>query len=191
MKNDGVYTIYHLKGVKVGCTKNLAKRTRDYEKSLGKKTKLIVLETLPIDVGHEKAGDAEQRWTKKLGYPASVHYAKTMGTIAKRKAGFGGLWSITKEQRRKNNEKLLSEGKIGFQNLDVVKCPHCDTEGHLAIMQAWHFDRCKKNPNRKRADKKALQKMPVNQTLTCPHCGKEGQKTAMSRWHLDNCKHRT
>ena len=142
-----------------------------------------------------------------------------------------GTYSISEEQRTKISEKISGElngmsGKthtdearkiISEANKQQIQCPHCEKLGGIAIMQRWHFDFCKSNPDRKippkfarkphseehkeklRA-KAALRKQngwvsPLKgktpeKNIQCPHCGKEGAvKNLMQKWHFDNCKY--
>lgn len=57
----------------------------------------------------------------------------------------------TEEHLKKISESLMGHGvseetknKIREANLKKVCCPHCETTGTIAIMQRWHFNRCKK-----------------------------------------------
>jgi hypothetical protein len=66
-------------------------------------------------------------------------------------------------------------------NAKTVQCPHCEKQGQLRTMLRWHFDVCKKNPNRTH-DKGFC---PVS----CVHC-RTTSTTAPNffRYHGNNCK---
>lgn len=110
--------------------------------------------------------------------------------IARRASGY----VVSSEHRKKISEKLSGSnnpmwGKthdetarkiISEANKQKVICPHCSKQGAIAIMQRWHFDRCRSAPE------------PVArvsyQKRTCPHCGKVGGGAQMTAHHFDNCK---
>ena len=57
-----MYYVYYIKGIKVGCTKDLKKRV---EEEQGHKNYKILFESTDI----KKASNAERYWQEKLGYP--------------------------------------------------------------------------------------------------------------------------
>jgi phage FluMu protein Com len=218
--DDGHFTIYHIKGLKVGCTKNVEKRKLRYKRDTGKIPKMYLLERIPISKGEVFAGDRERYWAIKLGYNHYMHYAHTMTSIRKsafkggKVGGFvtmssedrsrigklagiacalqgkSGLKHLTFAQRSVTSKRLIQENIAGFSAAGNVKCPHCKLVGNLGIMQAWHFDRCLQNPKLSKANKLARNKMSVNVKIKCPHCNKVGPKPNMKRWHFDNCKYK-
>jgi hypothetical protein len=85
------------------------------------------------------------------------------------------MWGKTHSE---NARKVISEA-----NKQKLVCPHCETEGGIAIMKRWHFDNCKQSPNPKERKKYPKQ--------ICPHCGKEGGGGAqMIANHFDNCRNK-
>ena len=86
-----------------------------------------------------------------------------------------------------HNRRMMAEGKSSIPkqledgthpSQQIRICPHCNKTGKGACMVRWHFDFCKKNPNRQ-----------SREILTCPHCNKSGANNVMERWHFDNCTH--
>lgn len=191
---DGHYTIYHIKGEKIGCTKNVEARKRDYRHQRGECPPMYLIERIPLSKGERFAGDREHYWADHFGYLRGSHYADTMATIRNRKypngRGANALKKLTTAQRKALSKKLIAEGIAGFTAAGDVTCPHCDIVGNTAIMQAWHFDRCLDNPKLTDADRAARSGMSVAKVARCPHCKKEGQLVATKRWHFGNCKHR-
>jgi len=72
--------------------------------------------------------------------------------------------------------------KCHSNNSTQVTCPHCGKIGQLTNMKRWHFDRCKKNPNRvSDLDGKLI---------ICSKCGHTAKSSAnFFRYHEDNCSH--
>ena len=66
------------------------------------------------------------------------------------------------------------------QDTMILTCPHCDKTGPYKNMKHWHFDRCKKNPNRVVAEEKLVT------CITCGHTAK--QSPNFYRYHNKNCK---
>lgn len=85
----------------------------------------------------------------------------------------------TEETRKKISES--NKGRVH----EKIACPHCDKIGGGPSMNKFHFDNCKKNPDKSKA--KVYKKVTVNK-LTCPHYKKEGSSANMKRYHFDNCK---
>lgn len=61
-----MYYVYHIKGIKVGCTNNLKRRV---EKEQGYKDYTVLFESEDI----KKASDAERHYQKKLGYKVDTN----------------------------------------------------------------------------------------------------------------------
>jgi hypothetical protein len=70
------YTIYYIVGIKVGCTRELERRTQQNRKIYGDKIKIETLEVLSPLVGAKYAGDREHWWADRLGYRRANHYSQ-------------------------------------------------------------------------------------------------------------------
>jgi hypothetical protein len=66
------YIIYHIPGVKVGCTVNFEARKIQYDEG----TVFEVLEELDESVGDKLAGDREWYWADHFGYHRGRHYSE-------------------------------------------------------------------------------------------------------------------
>lgn len=104
---------------------------------------------------------------------------------------------------------------IAEANKQKLVCPHCDKIGGIAIMQRWHFDKCKLSPTyvppkkMKRVKPTEETKQKVRDTVakkmnsgwvspnkgtrqkkdcTCSHCGIVCGAGQYTRWHGVNCK---
>ncbi len=115
---DDYYTIYHIKGEKVGCTRNVAKRKAIYRSVRGICPPMYLIERIPLSRGEKFAGDREWYWADHYGYPRGQHYQLTMHTIrtAVYKNGRGSHLadSLTFEQRSTLSKRLIREGIAGF-----------------------------------------------------------------------------
>jgi len=77
---------------------------------------------------------------------------------------------------RKHPEELVEINRNAQLNAEKVTCPHCGQVGSKFSMTRYHFENCKKNPNR-------------NKLIICPWCDTEIQNSTMAtRWHFENCK---
>lgn len=217
-KKPEFFYIYHIKGEKIGCTKDWEGRRQRYRLDRGRCPKMKLLKKIPLIKGEKYAGDLERKLAVKYGYRTGVHYEVTLKNIrssakkgglvggfvtmaeSKRaqvcslggkacaRLGKSGLKHLSAETRVENSKALIALGISGFKPELPVKCPHCRKSGHIAIMKAWHFDRCKQNPRRTKEQAKKTLSMSVNTVVTCPHCKKKGNKPSMARWHFDNCR---
>jgi hypothetical protein len=69
-----MFTIYHVVGIKVGCTKNFDRRKLQNEQRYSSSIQIEVLTELPLSIGDQVAGDIEHAWAEKLGYRKANHY---------------------------------------------------------------------------------------------------------------------
>ena len=130
---DMTYYIYHIPGIKIGCTNQLEKRMSDQGF-----TEWEILET------HDDgwlAGDREQELQKEYGLPVDdVHYMislKNRRKFTKQEASRGGL--TNKRTGHLDSIQHLAQAS----RLEKVECPHCNKVGAKFNMKRWHFDKCK------------------------------------------------
>ena len=69
------HVIYHIPGLKVGCSRNLVGRIKKYPRH--RTRHLVVLEELH-DKTNQEAGDIEWAWADRFGYERGPHYINTM-----------------------------------------------------------------------------------------------------------------
>lgn len=85
---------------------------------------------------------------------------------------------------RTKSEETRKKLRQYRQGLPELKCPHCGIKSKARlVMDRWHFDKCKLNPNRIEYSK---QNKPKKET--CPHCNKTCGTNVVYRFHFDNCK---
>lgn len=127
-----MYYIYHIPGVKIGCTKQFEKRISaqgftDYE----------ILEQ------HEDgwiAGDRELELQKEYDYPVdAVHYMISLQNSGVRK----NTQDREHQSRAGRIGGAAGKGKPKSKH-KIITCPHCGKSGGEAGIKRHHFDKCKK-----------------------------------------------
>ena len=136
------YYIYHIPGLKWGCTNNLKTRFRYTKYKLEDVTEVITCYDL------ELAADTEEQLNDEYGYKhQGTNYRNTLNGAASnsgKKTGkirgninklSGLIYTITTKEGQ-------SEG--GFnQSQNIHTCPHCNKIGKSNAMIRWHYDNCK------------------------------------------------
>jgi general stress protein YciG len=196
------YTIYHIPGVKVGCTVNFKARKMQYEEG----TVFDILEV--IECTALVASDREWHWADKLGYERGTYYAdcnwnailtaeqrselgkkngkKNIQTgVASRKA----IELISKERKREISTKaweLMSEEKrskisaTGFQAMSKEKNQEIARMGGRKTVETGGMELIRRasieSPNH-----------VSRQLNTCPYCDFKCRGPGMSN-HIKNCE---
>lgn len=178
-----MYMIYHVKGIKVGCTKNFEARCLQNKAMYGDDIEIEILEILEDEIGDSVAGDVELGWSISLGYRKQTHYKISCENL-------DGAWSW--------------KGKKGFAvRTDLARTSYLTKEqyqelgrkgGRKGFEAQW---KAGKNPfhnseiqsrNAKRAAE--LGRGGMKKIVECPHCGKSGMAAIMGRWHFDKCRNK-
>jgi len=172
------YTIYHIPGLKVGCTVDFESRKAQYHEGIIIKIMVVI----PDEMGPKYAGNVEWYFADLLGYKRWSHYADSNWGI-----------SITDEQRseigRMGGIKTASLGKSGFKNLTDEQRSEIGKMGAAKIhsLRIGGFYNLTKEQKSEYAKIGGKYGAFVKQ-VTCHHCGKTGHAAIMKRWHFDNCK---
>ena len=147
-----MYYIYHIDGVKIGCTKDLTKRMRDQGftdwEILEEHTDINLASTREIELQTEFGLPID-----KIPYWKTIEHAQS-GSVLGGRTGKGGgnpNMSTTGEVWGKINGKLYgsTNGKLhGSANGTKSQsysytCPHCNKIGKGSIYFRWHGDNCK------------------------------------------------
>ena len=160
-----VFYIYHITGRKVGCTNNLDRRKRQYEKDEGTIPDMIILEILQ-DKTVQQVGDIEWEWAKKFGYKRGNHYSQTVAnrsiTGLKSKQSGLGFHAFSKEERIEIGRRV-ARLKLGFHGIS--------RDEHSQISK-----------------EVGRTKGAFVQQDTCIYCGLKTNLGMLARWHNDNCK---
>jgi hypothetical protein len=148
-----VYSIYHIPGIKIGCSKRVQQRVKEQGY-----TQFEILEThSDIDIASKR----EIELQKQYGYEEKftrVRYSHTakMGYISgANNVKSGHIYTIT------NKEAQSRGGRIGIKNVkieDKIKgakiagnitankihnCPHCNKNIKGRVYFRWHGENCK------------------------------------------------
>jgi len=73
-----MFTIYHILGIRVGCTNCFELRCKQNKKKYGDHIVIEVLDTWPISVGCKFAGDREWEWADCFNYKRGKHYSEKL-----------------------------------------------------------------------------------------------------------------
>lgn len=160
--NTETYFIYHIPGIKIGCTKQVEIRVKEQGY-----TQYELLETHTDIV---KASEREIELQKEYGYKVDnipyyitlkapnlngcIKGGKTQGRINAENGHsanqFRKIASIGGKAAHQKHKQLYSEmGKELGKKVSQIKveCPHCGKVGQRAAMGNWHFDKCKLKNN--------------------------------------------
>ena len=132
---DSMYTIYHIPGIKIGCTNNLEKRVI---KQQGFTTYEILEEHSNIYVASERELELQKQHGNRID---SIPYWKSVETFNQ----ISRLGGLSHKNKPKSNEwKSKKPWKNShIERSKVVSCPHCDKSGAKFNMTRYHFDNCK------------------------------------------------
>jgi hypothetical protein len=189
-----MYTIYHVVGIKVGCTNDFDRRKIQNQERYGSSIEMEILDMVSDLCGDKFAGDVEWAWSDWFGYPRMNHYSQRWSTVltpqqlsdfGKRGASTANLGHMTSEERQKH--------RVGFEhnawyNGSEKQKADAAKGGKIAVRnEATGFQTGV-------AGKAGIRSQVANgihvsqKTLTCPHCFITGKWGPMKRWHFDNCR---
>ena len=171
-----MYHIYHIKGVKIGCSTDPKRRVRQQGN-----TEFEILEShTDIDIASQR----EIELQKEYGYKVDKNgqkYSNQFSIMGKKANGKGnkvmlenkiGIFGTDIEQRKQwalkasrvgvsisadkrrgvkltdeVKEKMSKNSNCHKLKLLKYKCEHCGKEMNIGNYYKWHADKCKKNPN--------------------------------------------
>ena len=130
MKN---YYIYHIPGIKIGCTTNVPHRMQEQG--------FTEWEHLETYTDIYEVSDREIELQKEYGLPVdTVPYWQAVEN----------RYKFTKEHMSKGGRTNVRTGHLDniqhlaqASRLEKVECPHCNKVGAKFNMKRWHFDNCK------------------------------------------------
>jgi hypothetical protein len=84
-------------------------------------------------------------------------------------------------------ESTKEKIKKTFSEKPILICPYCGLQSKSEVnMRTYHFDNCKKNPNRIVVIKE--KKPDTRELKTCPWCGFQSKSgSGTTQFHFDNC----
>ena len=134
------YYIYHIPGIKIGCTNDLINRMKDQG--------FAEWEVLEVHTDGWLAGDREQELQKQYSLPVDkVHYMISYTNrrkFSKEDMSKGGKISMVNMRSYITKETLARGGRAGKGKiLKRIECPYCGKIGAINNMSRWHFNNCK------------------------------------------------
>lgn len=170
------FIIYHIPGVKVGCTTDIDSRVGLSIKLNGRLndySSVEILEELE-NCTEEYAGDREWYWADKLGYKRGLHYSKSRNSI-KLAQVLGGR--VTGKLHKKNSTGVFDP----THRERITKLGGTATKDkQLGIFTP--------GSHKKHGEVAARNNTGSFKLITCPHCNKTGPLMSMKRHHFDRCK---
>jgi hypothetical protein len=187
------HIIYHLPGIKVGCTQSLGDRKRYYPRHQIRMLK--VLEELH-EHSDQQAGDREWEWADHFGYKRGPHYTKTLEATRA-----PGSWAMMTPEKRIKVGKASGSlgGKARANKLTPQQLSEIARKGgqgraarglpsHLKLLTKEQHIESGRMGGSKGGPKGGFTSSRLRDT--CPHCGLEGQRANLYRWHFDRCLER-
>lgn len=156
------YTIYHIPGVKVGCTKrSVTKRVNEQG--------YTEYEVLGVYTDINEAAEREREFQLQLGYGLDCNELYNERYIA------NGIKTASINKKSGHLDKIQIEGGRVQGNINKQT-------GHIQKIQLENA----KNPKK---SWKTLYELN-QQYKTCPHCNMVTRAAGYNRWHGDKCKQR-
>ena len=144
-----MFYLYHIKGIKWGCTKNLEQRLKKQGYTLSNVSDIVLCENL------DEAAKLELELNKKYSYKKQLTDYRYNTSEKASKAGMIG--GKTQGQVNKKSGHIYNLGKNGDkikkaiggvnQSQNVHTCPHCNKIGKSNAMFLHHFHNCKLKPS--------------------------------------------
>lgn len=126
------YTIYHIPGIKIGCSKRVEKRIKEQGYNN--------FEILEVHTDIKIASQREHQLQKQYGYRIDKGYYCNIDYSTPGIKG-GKIGGKAKKGDTRNMETKIHNGKKA-QSI-VYTCPHCNTEMKGTPYFRYHGDRCK------------------------------------------------
>ena len=159
-----MYYIYHIVGIKFGCTNNLKRRARESKKRYGEASLEVVDEFEDIEEASKREIELNKQYKTKDRKPYSDmitmregityhhgehHHNYQMDVKGAKNPNYGNKW--TDEQKKnlssKNSnpsESTREKMSEAWKKKEKIKCPHCGKESiNKGNMNRWHFSNCK------------------------------------------------
>jgi hypothetical protein len=161
-----MYYIYHIPGIKIGCSKNPKRRV----KAQGY-TEFIILEThTDIQIASEREISLQKEYGFKIDNTPYKQTIKAPTLDGMKKGGQNGVlkkWMEENPEQFKNNQQIAA--KLGGLKQGSIQGNINKENGHMSQLG---------------------KQMTIynNRLQTCPYCGKESKGIGYSRWHGENCK---
>lgn len=158
-----MYYIYHIPGIKIGCSKNPKRRvkTQGY-------TEFTILEThTDIQIASEREIELQKEYGYKVDctlYKQTTSSPTLEGIIKGGQNGALKKWQLENPELYK--EKQKESASLGGRKQGPIQGKKNVESGHISNLG---IEQAKK-------------------IYTCEYCKKTGKSSSMFRWHFENCK---
>lgn len=133
-----LYIIYHMVGVKVGCTKEFDKRC-EQNRALYGDAEIVVLQEIAGDI--RAATKAEAKYARQFGYALNTPYDQAIQN--QRDRARASVLSAKHNHKDPEHQKRAQAAATAASNIRIG-CPHCGLVGQARAMLRWHFENCRK-----------------------------------------------
>jgi hypothetical protein len=131
-----MYYIYHIKGIKWGCTNNLERRLKDQNYTINNLDRLITVGNI------DKATELEKDLNLEYGYGGNQLKSYKQTYQHNLANSMKGATASGKKNRETGHIQSLNY-LPHHVNKQIITCPHCNKSGKYPAMKQWHFDRCR------------------------------------------------
>jgi hypothetical protein len=146
-----MYYIYHIPGIKIGCTNNPNRRVKEQGYSnfeiLEKHTDIMIASNREIELqnqyGYKKDDTPYHITANAPNRKSSKLWASKLGKIQGKKNVENGHLSKVRNPSLAGYMSTLKDNHITKQ---TFTCPHCGKIGKSGAMKQWHMDNCKLKP---------------------------------------------
>ncbi len=147
-----MYYIYHIEGVKIGCSIQPEKRVNNQ----GYSNYSILESHTNINIAAKREIELQKQYgyvedTIHTNYVQHLEFQKAGANACKGKPNKGastqiknkiGIWAMSEEERNKVQKNASKYGGIAQSQIERT-CPHCGKVGKGNGMFGAHFNRCK------------------------------------------------
>ena len=135
-----MYYLYHIKGVKWGCTKNLEQRLKKQGYSITDCSNIITIGNI------DKASDMERELNLQYGYKwiESQDYriiTKAQTNVKKESRSKGGINAFVTNTKKGNMKEFYSKGGLAITSV-IKECPYCSKQIKQPAIYM-HIKKCK------------------------------------------------
>jgi hypothetical protein len=199
------YVIYHVPGVKCGCTIDFPNRCHQQGLTDGE---FEILDLVSKSCGSKFAGDVEWAWSKWFGYQRGWHYSGSYALFSNEDRSYAGKIGGTKTGRlKKSGWQSGKAGKIGGKVAMAVQLAngiHSSQTGKGPFHTGVAGKASAKGPNapwkngragfqtgaagKVGGKRSSMSLRSINKReFECPSCHYVGRGPTMFRYHFDRC----
>jgi hypothetical protein len=146
-----MFYIYHIEGIKIGCSNNPKRRVKEQGyneyKILEEHSDIMIASKREIELqkqyGYQTDDTPYYITSNAPNRQSSKLWGSKLGKIQGNKNVENGH---LERMRAKGNPSLggkIVSSRPNHVNKKKITCPHCGKEGQYPAMKQWHYDNCK------------------------------------------------